>query len=163
MSSARVAAGDLKGLDALEVDALALFLFADKRQPKQVAGYVDWRMCGRIARLILSGRFLGDPAEALLMPAQGRMGAKRIFLFGLGPPGEDPEDVAPAVASLMDAGAKEVALAGPVEVLAAWLRAADAGRFTRVVLLDADGALERERNALEAAAKKSGFAWSDPP
>lgn len=160
MSRARVAAGDLKGLDALEVDALALFLFAEKRQPTQVAGYVDWRMCGRLARLLHSGRFSGREAEALLMPAQGRMGAKRIFLFGLGAPAGDVDGIESAVASLVDAGAKQVALGGPIPVLTAWLRAAKASQFDQVVLLDADGALGEGREALETAAKKSGFEWS---
>ena len=164
MGTVRIAPGDLSGLDALAVDSLALHLFAEKKQPRAVAGYVDWRMCGRLARLLLEERFHGAIDETLLMPSGGRLGAERLFLIGLGDPvkgrfGID-DRVEQAAIVLADAGAKKVALGGASFVLEAWLAKAKPGVFDEVVLLDADGALDGAEEALEAAAKKAGFTWS---
>ena len=164
MTSVRIAAGDLTGLDALSVESIVLHLFAEKKQPRAVAGYVDWRMCGRVARLLLDDRFKGEIDENLLMPAGGRIGAERLFLIGLGDPvkgrfGID-ERIEQAVEVLCEAGARKVALGGASFVLESWLARAKPDRFDEVVLLDADGALDGAEEALEAAANKAGFAWS---
>jgi cytosol aminopeptidase family protein len=164
MTRARIAAGDLNGLDVLSVDAVALHLFQEKKQPRAVAGYVDWRMCGRLARLMLDDRFKGEIDETLLMPSKGRIGAERLFLVGLGDPGKGRfgiiDRVEQAGQMLLDAGARSVALGGPSFVLEAWLEKAKPDRFHEVVLLDADGALDGAEEALEASAKKAGFSWS---
>jgi hypothetical protein len=164
MGTARIAAGDLVGLDSLTVDSIALHLFAEKKQPRAVAGYVDWRLCGRLARLVLDDRFRGEIDETLLMPAKGRLGADRLFLIGLGDPAKGrfgiDERIEQAITVLADAGARRVALGGASYVLECWLEHAKADRFEEVILLDADGALDGAEEALEAAAKKAGFAWS---
>jgi hypothetical protein len=163
-ATARIASGDLQGLDSLAVDSVALHLYSEKRQPRAVAGYVDWRFCGRLARLLLEERFRGAIDETLLMPAKGRIGAERLFLIGLGDPAKGrfgiDDRIDQAVAALSDAGARSVALGGPSYVLETWLARANASRFDEVVLLDADGALDGAEEALEAAAKKAGFTWS---
>src|SRR5437867_3450420 len=84
----RVQAGDVRGLDELSVEALCLPLYQVVKQPTSVAGCADWRLCGRIAKLLLKGTFKGEDGETLLMPAMGRLGADCIFLFGLGEPRE---------------------------------------------------------------------------
>lgn len=164
MATARIAPGDLGGLDALSVDSVALHLFAERKQPRGVAGYVDWRLCGRLARLLLSDRFRGAIDETLLMPARPWMGADRLFLIGLGDPVKGrfgiEDRIEQAVATLADVGAKRVALGGASFLLEAWLLKARASQFDEVVLLDADGALQGAERALVAAAQKSGFAWS---
>ena len=81
--------GDLAGLDKIDIDALALPFYEERAQPRHVAGYVDWRLSGRLARLFLSGRFGGRAGEVVLMSALGRLRVKRIFLFGLGRPTKD--------------------------------------------------------------------------
>ena len=119
--TARIANGDLTGLDSLDVDALALPMYAVCEQPIAVAGYADWRLAGRIARLLKSGKFSGETDEALLMPSLGRIGPKRIFLLGMGVPqnldekrlGERMKQI---VAVLSDAGAKRLAIGAPVSV-----------------------------------------------
>ena len=164
MTIARIAAGDLAGLDSLSVDSVALHLFAEKKQPRAVAGYIDWRLCGRLARLLLAERFRGEIDETLLMPTRGRIGAERLFLIGLGDPAKGrfgiDERVEQAVGVLADAGARKVALGGASYVLESWIQRASPDRFDEVILLDADGALDGAEEALEAAAKKAGFAWS---
>ncbi|MEC9465372.1 MAG: M17 family peptidase N-terminal domain-containing protein, partial [Myxococcota bacterium] len=49
-----------------------------------VAGFVDWRLCGAISRLFLSGLFMGQRDETLMLPVTGSLKVRRVFLFGLG-------------------------------------------------------------------------------
>ena len=76
-------------LSALPIDevpgqvALATF-FEDVRPLKGSTSLIDWRLNGRLSDLIVQGRILGHFKEALIMPAQGRLSTKDIFLFGLG-------------------------------------------------------------------------------
>lgn len=77
--------GDLAGLDAMELESLALFVFKDIRPLKGVAGFVDWRLCGTVSRMILDGHFEGKLGEHVLMPVTGTLNVKRLFIFGLGP------------------------------------------------------------------------------
>lgn len=63
--------------------ALATF-FEDVRPLKGTTGLIDWRLNGRLSELILQGKISGSFAESLIMPAQGRLAAEEIFLFGLG-------------------------------------------------------------------------------
>lgn len=62
---------------------LATF-FEDVRPLKGSTSLIDWRLNGRLSDLILQGRISGHFQESLIMPAQGRLSTKDIFLFGLG-------------------------------------------------------------------------------
>ena len=82
-----VAAHDanLQGLDSLEgVDALCLFVGEDDRPLPGSAGYVDWRLCGALSRVLQSGFFVGARDDSLLLPTDGRFPVPRIFVIGLG-------------------------------------------------------------------------------
>lgn len=108
--------GDLAGLDALEVDTLVLPLFEGRAQPLGVAGHVDWRLSGRLARLVRGGRFTGARGERVLMTALDRVRASRVLLWGLGPAvswASDKDDLPQLVSVLADAGALSVAVAVP--------------------------------------------------
>jgi hypothetical protein len=72
----------LAAIDALDVDALAIFV-GPERPLQGFAGYADWRMCGAISRAIRNGFFGGGADETLLIPSGGRVHAARIFCFGL--------------------------------------------------------------------------------
>ncbi|HSP79908.1 MAG TPA: M17 family peptidase N-terminal domain-containing protein [Myxococcaceae bacterium] len=75
----------LECLDALEgVDALCLFVGEDDRPLPGTAGFVDWRLCGSLSRLLQGGFFTGARDDSLLMPADGRFPIPRIFAIGLG-------------------------------------------------------------------------------
>ncbi len=63
--------------------ALATF-FEDIRPLKGSTSLIDWRLNGRLSDLIIQGRLSGQYKESLIMPSQGRMATKDIFLFGLG-------------------------------------------------------------------------------
>ncbi len=75
----------LQGLDSLEgVDALCLFVGEDDRPLPGSAGYVDWRLCGALSRVLQSGFFVGARDDSLLLPTDGRFPMPRIFVIGLG-------------------------------------------------------------------------------
>ncbi|WNG35892.1 peptidase M17 [Archangium violaceum] len=75
----------LEGLDSLEgVDALCLFVGEDDRPLPGSAGYVDWRLCGSLSRVLQSGFFVGAREDSLLLPSDGRFPVPRIFVIGLG-------------------------------------------------------------------------------
>jgi len=65
-------------------DALILTFFRDERPLRGAAGLADWRLCGRLSRLIKLGRIRGERGETLLMPPGHRLPYRRLILFGLG-------------------------------------------------------------------------------
>lgn len=80
----RFVAPDLRRIDLLRCDALALGLFEDERPVRGALGLLDWRLCGAISRLLTQGRLRGSPGERLLLPTKQRLPFDKIFLFGLG-------------------------------------------------------------------------------
>jgi len=139
----RVEVADLSlaSLDALEVDSLAAFVGAE-RPLTGLAALVDWRLAGAVSRAILAGTVTPEHGEALLLPSAGRLGATRVFLFGLDEP--TPRSAALAVRhaceALRRAGGRSVALslplAHPAPAMAhAWLEAAEGAGFVSQVLL----------------------------
>ncbi|NOK34306.1 peptidase M17 [Corallococcus exercitus] len=75
----------LEGLDALSgVDALCLFVAEDDRPLPSSAGYVDWRLCGALSRVLQGGFFTGVKDDWLLLPSDGKLTVPRIFVVGLG-------------------------------------------------------------------------------
>lgn len=81
----------LPAIDALDVDALAVFV-GPERPLQGLAGYADWRLCGLISRAIRDGSYRPDTGEALLLPSGGRIAVPRIFCFGL--PADPPDRAA---------------------------------------------------------------------
>jgi hypothetical protein len=77
---------DLAKWDGLaDVQALALSFFADERPLRGAAGLTDWRLCGRISRLLKAQKISGAAGESTMLPPAGqRLVFERIFLFGLG-------------------------------------------------------------------------------
>lgn len=78
----------LEALDPLPVDTLCLFVPEDERPLAGTAGFVDWRLCGQLSRLLVDGFFSGARGESLLLPSGGRIGAPRVVVLGLGPGGD---------------------------------------------------------------------------
>jgi len=78
----------LAALDPLPVDTVCLFVTEDERPLGGAAGFVDWRLCGQLSRLLVDGFFRGARGESLLLPSNGRIGAPRLVVLGLGPGGE---------------------------------------------------------------------------
>ncbi len=67
------------------IDSICLFVAEDERPLRGIAGYVDWRLCGKLSQVLLEGFFTGIPADWLLVPSNGRLVPDRIFVAGLGP------------------------------------------------------------------------------
>jgi hypothetical protein len=151
----------LAGIDALDVDALAVFV-GPERPLQGFAGFADWRMCGALSRAIRSRLFDAGADEALLLPSGGRLRAGRVFCFGL--PGVP---LAPdaflraarqACEAMARAGSEAFASAlppfagEPAVAARLWLEASLVRPVRRQVLLGEPRALQRELVAARADA-----------
>lgn len=75
----------LETLDGLQgADSLCVFVAEDVRPLPGLAGYLDWRLCGALSRVLKNGWFVGARGDALLVPSDGRVAMPRIFVIGLG-------------------------------------------------------------------------------
>ena len=75
----------LRSLDELKTEVLCLSVFSDERPLRGAAGLVDWRLCGRLSELLVSGQLTGAFDQALLMPPPPRrLSAERVFCLGAG-------------------------------------------------------------------------------
>jgi hypothetical protein len=82
---------DLLGTgDAAPVpEALILPFFSDERPLRGAAGLCDWRLCGRLSRMLAAGRVGGGFSETTLYPpvvaGRPRLPFPALLMFGLGP------------------------------------------------------------------------------
>jgi hypothetical protein len=81
---ARLVEPTLAAVDALGVDAVVAGLFSDVRPLSGALGMVDWRLCGRLSRMLQQGLITGDDGERVLVPTAGRIPAPRLLLYGWG-------------------------------------------------------------------------------
>jgi hypothetical protein len=82
--SVHLLGAELSRWDEVEGGSLLLTLFADERPLRGAAGLADWRLCGRLSRLIKRGRLEGKRGETLMMPPGRRLSFGSVILFGLG-------------------------------------------------------------------------------
>jgi hypothetical protein len=159
--------GDLRGLDRLKIESLVIPMYALRIQPQGVAGFVDWRLSGRLARLIRTGKFRGESGEAVLTTSIGRIGVERVFLLGLGGPesrgiDERKEQMATLIKVLEDAGTKQAAIAPPaagkeaappLDLVLSWITspAIVDSTLERLVFLDESGQLSHGADRLREA------------
>lgn len=78
---------ELAAVEALPVDAFALFVAEDERPLWGLGGLLDWRSCAGLSKHLLSGALAGSAGETLLTTAAPGVETSRIFAFGLGPQG----------------------------------------------------------------------------
>jgi hypothetical protein len=64
--------------------ALGLFRFSELAPLSGVNGLVDWRLLGRLSRLVIDGFLTGVPDESLLFPLAARLPQDNLLLLGLG-------------------------------------------------------------------------------
>ncbi|HEX7670914.1 MAG TPA: M17 family peptidase N-terminal domain-containing protein, partial [Polyangiaceae bacterium] len=74
----------LRRLDLAGTEVLVAPLAEDERPPHGVAGLVDFRLAGRISRLILRGFATGRLGEVILVPGKPKLPFDKILLFGIG-------------------------------------------------------------------------------
>ncbi len=75
----------LQDIKKLETDALIFGFYEDVRPLKDVAGQLDWLLCGSLSDLLLSGKLRGSSGEVALLTSRGKVPAHKLFLAGLGP------------------------------------------------------------------------------
>ena len=75
---------DLARWDEAPRDCLVLPVFKDDRPLRGAAGLADWRLCGRLSRLIKANRATAEAGETLLLPPGRRLRFARVLWFGLG-------------------------------------------------------------------------------
>ena len=127
----------MEGVDQADAEALCLFIGSDERPLTGLAGLADWRLCGRLSRMIRSGVLTGSGGEALLTPPGTRLSFKKLFLFGLGDARTEDElagRVSDALRRLSQAGVRDAALQLPARL--------PPERGVRT-LMEGDGALAR--------------------
>jgi hypothetical protein len=101
----------LEAVDQAAAESLCLFIGADERPLTGLAGLADWRLSGRLSRLLRSGALTGTTGEAVLTPPGARLGFKKLFVFGLGTIGQDES----ALAQQVGEGLRKIAQAGVQE------------------------------------------------
>lgn len=91
----------LRKLDLVGTEFLVATLTLDERPPQGVAGLVDWRLAGRLSRLLESGFATGRLGEVLLIPGKPKLPFDKVVLFGIGSSGEFTEHIFRAVVDKM--------------------------------------------------------------
>jgi len=109
----------MEAVDQADAEALCLFVAADERPLTGLAGLADWRLCGRLSRMLRSGIVTGAGGEALLTPPGSRLSFKKLFVFGLGDAASEDElatRMAEALRKLAHAGVRDAALQLPARL-----------------------------------------------
>lgn len=75
---------DLARWDETARDCLVLPVFRDDRPLRGAAGLADWRLCGRLSRLLKTNKATADAGEQMMLPPGRRLRFKRVLWFGLG-------------------------------------------------------------------------------
>jgi hypothetical protein len=109
---------ELKQIDALRCDALALPWFNDERPLRGALGLIDWRLCGFISKLVIDGALAGAPLETVLIPGTPKFAVSKLFVVGLGSRAEFDDACFARAAqhmlrSMLRAGARTLALVLP--------------------------------------------------
>jgi hypothetical protein len=75
---------DLARWDETKRDCLVVSVFKDERPLRGAAGLADWRLCGKLSRLVKANRIGAEARETLMLPAGRRLSFAKILWFGLG-------------------------------------------------------------------------------
>src|SRR3989440_12772637 len=88
----------LEAVDQAAAESLCLFIASDERPLTGLAGLADWRLSGRLSRLLRSGLLTGSEGEAVLTQPGPRLGVQKMFLFRLGRADQSDEQLLQRVA-----------------------------------------------------------------
>jgi hypothetical protein len=92
---------ELRKLDLLGTEVIVSTLASDERPPHGVTGLLDFRLAGRISRLIKSGFATGKVGEVVLVPGKPKLPFDKLLLFGIGKQKEFNDPVFRAVLDKM--------------------------------------------------------------
>jgi hypothetical protein len=133
VSDALVIEVETAPIDRARAD-LAIVCFASTDRPlRGAAGRADWRLCGRLSRLIAAGRIAGHAGEAVLLPGGGGLRAPRVLALGLGP----GSSLGPAAAAALARDAMGRGLALRAAVIALGLPVGELGDLALRLRLEA--------------------------
>ncbi len=71
-------------LDHLQTDLIVTTLFEGEKPPRNLTGFIDWRLHGFLSRMIKDGTFKGTELDSILIPLDGKLPARRMLILGLG-------------------------------------------------------------------------------
>jgi len=71
-------------LERTRADVAVFYFFESDRPLQGGAGRVDWRLCGRLSRLLIAGKISGTGGEAVLLQSGGGLTAPLAIGLGLG-------------------------------------------------------------------------------
>jgi hypothetical protein len=99
-------------------DALCVPVWTDVRPLRGAAGLLDWRMCGRLSKMLASGKVSGAEGEQTLFPTAHRLPWRLVLALGAGPRRDFTERhfqacVRRAFGAVKGLGARRLALALP--------------------------------------------------
>lgn len=146
-------------VERVEAPLLVLAFFREDRPLRGDAGVADWRLCGRLSRLLAAGRLGGEGAPAALLGTGGRLRAPLLLIREVGSRrGFGAARARDATAALVDsalrAGFRDLALSPP----GTWLESrAEPAALVRASLLGAARALAEHGGRLRLA-----LAGADP-
>lgn len=104
-------------IDTLDAETVAIGLCADVRPLAGAAGFIDWRMCGKLSELVRKGTITGKAGEKVLLPTNGMIPATRLLVFGWGPKASLLDNAVARLAWMVEvlsrAGAQRIAVALP--------------------------------------------------
>jgi hypothetical protein len=162
--------------DREQGQALLLTFFSDERPLRGAAGLADWRLCGRLSRLIKAGKVSGRRGETLLLPAGKRLQFPCIMMFGLGDSSRFTEDVysqhvrwirdvadrAKISKYAMQPPGRATGLIAARRALDLWLtEESKDDRGPQVAIIDAPGALKEMAELLRARKRKNSTGDAD--
>lgn len=75
----------LAALDDLDSEVLVATLHSDVRPCRGVVGLCDFRMGGRISKLLATGFMTGNMGEVVMVPGKPFLTFDKLLLFGAGP------------------------------------------------------------------------------
>ncbi len=76
---------DTRDVTSIPTELIVLWHFSDERPLRGTSGLIDWKLDGRISRLIMDGRITGEWQEKVMLGSFNPLADKRLVLIGLGP------------------------------------------------------------------------------
>lgn len=81
----------LSKLDEIDSEILVASVFSDVRPARGIAGLCDFRLGGRLSRLMKDGFITGAAGEVVLVPGKPALTFDKLIVFGAGPRAEFDE------------------------------------------------------------------------
>jgi leucyl aminopeptidase len=80
----RFVANGLRALDDASAEVVACAIWRDERPVRGLAGLLDWRLAGRVSRLLRERFLKGELGEVLCLPGRPRLPFDKVVVVGAG-------------------------------------------------------------------------------